>query len=122
MSDVGAGPRHAGTPLYWVLRIVETALLATSLIGIGMFAWSLVDIVRIETTTSLAGSLPSGAWPGILVFFGSMVLLQVVRVFLHRYRRADGTPRADSRSAVADVTAEALGGETRRSGDARGPE
>jgi len=93
---------------YWVLRGLESLLLLVALVGMGLFAWSIVDIVRIETSASPGVGLPSGAWPGIFIFFGSMVVLQVVRAFLHRYRREDGTPRSDARGAVAAVTAEVL--------------
>jgi len=92
---------------YWALRVAETALLATALAGIGLFAWSLVDIIRIESDPASAGSLPPGSWPGIFIFFGSMIALQVVRMFLQRYRRDDGTSRGAERAAVA-VTAEAI--------------
>jgi TRAP-type C4-dicarboxylate transport system permease small subunit len=102
----GAGP-------YWALRVTETVLLVAALVGIGLFAWSLVDIVRIETaagaatTTAATRDLPAGAWPGIFVFLGSMIALQAVRVVLHRYRRDDGSARGDERSAKA-ATADAL--------------
>jgi TRAP-type C4-dicarboxylate transport system permease small subunit len=95
---------------YWALRIAESTLLVSALAGIGLFAWSLIDIIRIETApgaTAVTRELPAGAWPGIFVFFGSMVALQFVRMFLQRYRRDDGTPRGDERSAAA-ATAEAL--------------
>ena len=95
-------PTSRSTRPYWVLRIVETALLLASLVGIGLFAWSLVDIIRIETNPAAAGSLPPVAWPGIFIFFGSMIALQVVRVFLHRYRGTDGTPRG-AESAAGEI-------------------
>jgi TRAP-type C4-dicarboxylate transport system permease small subunit len=99
------GPRVTA---YWVLRVMESALLLVALGGIGLFAWSIVDIVRIETAVSPIVDLPASAWPGIFTFFGSMVLLQVVRAVLHRYRREDGTPRDDARGAAAAATAQAL--------------
>lgn len=89
---------------YWALRIAETGLLLTALVGIGMFAWSLVDIIRIEASPAALGTSPVWAWPGIFVFFGSMIALQVVRTFLHRYRRDDGTPRGGEREAAAVTT------------------
>jgi hypothetical protein len=114
----GQSPEHAkGARPYWALRVVETLLLVAALVGIGLFAWSLVDMVRIETapgaeaTTADTRENPAGAWPGIFVFFGSMAGLQVVRVVLHRYRRDDGSPRGDERSAAA-ATADALLGAT----------
>jgi hypothetical protein len=54
--------------------------------------------------------VPPSAWPGVAVFGGSLVLLQIVRLVLHRYRRDDGTPRADARGQAASATAEALRG------------
>lgn len=105
---------HAADPKdarpYWALRVAESTLLVSALAGIGLFAWSLVDIIRIETAlgaTAATRELPAGAWPGIFIFFGSMVALQFVRMFLQRYRRDDGTPRGDERSAAA-ATAEVL--------------
>lgn len=94
---------------YWVLRAVESALLLGMLAGIALFAWSLVDIVRIETGTAGGTSVPPSAWPGVAVFGGSLVLLQVVRIVLFRYRRDDGTPRGDARDRAASATSEALG-------------
>jgi TRAP-type C4-dicarboxylate transport system permease small subunit len=96
----GAGP-------YWALRVTETALLLGALVGMGLFAWSLVDIVRIETAVPPTTDLPATLWPGIAVFLGAMLLLQFVRAVLHRYRRDDGTPRGDERATVA-ATADAL--------------
>lgn len=95
---------------FWVLRVLESTLLLAMLVGIGLFAWSLVDIVRIETGNGGGASIPPSAWPGVAVFGGSLVLLQVVRIVLHRYRRDDGTPRAGARGDVAAATAEALAG------------
>lgn len=95
---------------YWVLRFVESALLLGMLAGIGLFAWSLVDIVRIETGTAGGTTVPPSAWPGVAMFGGSLVLLQVVRIVLFRYRREDGTPRGDDRERAASATAEALSG------------
>ena len=108
-----AAQRAKGAGPYWALRVTETVLLVAALVGIGLFAWSLVDIVRIETaagaatTTAATRDIPASAWPGIFVFLVSMAALQVVRVVLHRYRRDDGTPRGDERSAAA-ATAAAL--------------
>lgn len=99
---------------YWALRVAETGLLVTALGGIALFAWSLVDIIRIETAagaTAAATEIPPSAWPGVFTFLASMVLLQVVRVVLHRYRRADGSPRGDERGAVS-ATEDALIGVT----------
>ncbi len=100
------GPRNLGA--YWFLRVLETGLLVSGLAGLGLFAWCIVDIVRIESAATPSSAMPPTAWPGVFLFFGSMVLLQVVRAFLMRYRRDDGTPRGDARSAAADVTAEVL--------------
>ena len=110
MSATG---RSTGFAPYWTLRVLESALLVAALVGIGLFAWSLVDIIRIEllpgaaSMTAAERGLPAGAWPGIFIFFGCMVALQVVRLILPRYRRDDGTPRGDE-PAVAHVTAEVL--------------
>jgi len=108
-----AGHRTKGVSPYWALRVAESALLVSALVGIGAFAWSLVDIIRIETapgaaaTTAATRELPAWAWPGIFLFLGSMVALQVVRVFLHRYRRDDGAPRGNEPETAAP-TADAL--------------
>jgi TRAP-type C4-dicarboxylate transport system permease small subunit len=96
-----------GITPYWALRILESGLLLGALVGLGLFAWSLVDIVRIETNPVLKGSIPPTAWPGVFTFFGSLVLLQVVRQLLFRYRRDDGTPRGGEVAAAA-ATAEVL--------------
>jgi hypothetical protein len=104
---------------YWVLRGAETVLLLTSLVGMGLFAWSLVDIIRIETDPSVAGSNPPLAWPGVFIFLGSMVALQLVRMLLQRYRRDDGAPRGDERAAAA-VTAELLADLTSAGDDVAG--
>lgn len=93
---------------YWTLRVMETGLLVAAAVGIGLFAYSLVDILRLETAAVRTTELPATAWPGVFVFLGSMVLLQVVRVVLHRYRRDDGTPRGDARGRAASATAEVL--------------
>ena len=93
---------------FWPLRVAESALLVSALVGVGLFAWSLVDIVRIETDPAAAGSMPPTAWPGIFLFFGSLVLLQVVRAVLMRYRRDDGSQRGGARDAAASTTAEVL--------------
>lgn len=97
-----------GNRAYWVLRVCESILLIGMLAGIGMFAWALVDIVAIETGKAGATTVPPSAWPGVAVFGGSLVLLQIVRIALHRFRREDGTPRADARGQAAAATAEAL--------------
>jgi hypothetical protein len=94
--------------VFWFLRVLESGLLLSSLAGILLFAWSAVDIVRIETAAVRTAELPWSLWPGIFVFLGSMVLLQVLRVALRRYRRDDGSPRADARGAAAAATAEVL--------------
>lgn len=111
---------------FWTFRIIETGLLVAALVGILLFAWSIVDIVRIETAApkpAVAAStvdapasaeptsgavaeavreLPVFAWPGIFLFFGSLIALQPVRGILMRYRRADGTERnTDKRGRVA---------------------
>jgi hypothetical protein len=85
--------------------VLESGLLLSALIGLGLFAWSLVDIIRIETTPAALGSIPPTAWPGVFTFFGSLLLLQFVRGFLMRYRRDDGTDRADASSAAASAAA-----------------
>ena len=114
-SDAQASSRDTG--IFWTLRVIETGLLASALVGLGLFAWCIVDIVRIETTAG-GGGMPPTAWPGIFTFFGSMVLLQVVRGFLGRYRRADGTQRGDARDVAAAATAEVLAGLTDETGPA----
>jgi TRAP-type C4-dicarboxylate transport system permease small subunit len=107
VSPASSPDAPRGTTPYWVLRILESGLLLGALAGLGLFAWSLVDIVRIETNPVLKGSIPPTAWPGVFTFFGSLLLLQVVRLFLYRYRRDDGTPRGGEVAAAA-VTAEVL--------------
>ncbi len=102
----GTGREEGATP-YLTLRILETASLVAALCGIVLFAWSLVDIIRIETSGTPTTDIPSTLWPGIFIFLGAMVLLQVVRQFLQRYRRDDGTPRGAAREAAA-VTAAVL--------------
>jgi hypothetical protein len=108
------GPRLSGPRVYKVLRVVETVLLVTSLAGIASFALSIFAILRIESApgaaaaTDLTREIPWSAWYGIFIFFGSMILLQVVRVWLHRHRREDGTARADARGQAAAATADAL--------------
>ena len=78
--------------------------------GVVLFAVSIFSIIRIETdpgasaTTELTREIPWASWYGIFIFFGSMLLLQLVRVWLHRYRGEDGTPR---RKAAADARPEA---------------
>jgi hypothetical protein len=99
-----SGPSAA----FWPLRVAESALLVSALVGVGLFAWSLVDIVRIETNPAAAGSMPPTAWPGIFLFFGSLVLLQIVRAALMRYRHDDGSQRGGARDAAASATADVL--------------
>ena len=112
MSAAPAHPTRAAGASYWVGRVVETLLLLAALVGIGMFAWSIVDIVRIESGPlggrETSSVLPPYMWPGVLIFIVAMVLLQLVRALLVRVRRDDGTPRADARGAAAAATAEAL--------------
>jgi hypothetical protein len=105
-TTTSAAPRNLG--VFWSLRVLESGLLLSALVGLGLFAWSLIDIIRIETAAAPTTELPSTAWPGIFVFFGSLVLLQVVRVVLMRYRHEDGSPRGDARDAAAAATAEVL--------------
>jgi TRAP-type C4-dicarboxylate transport system permease small subunit len=107
VSPDRASAPDAGSSAFWTLRVLESGLLLGALVGLGLFAWSLVDIVAIETTPALKGSIPPTAWPGVFTFFGSLVLLQVVRGFLHRYRRDDGSPRGGEVAAAA-ATAEIL--------------
>lgn len=108
------GPKLSGPAIFRILRIVETLLLVACLVGIVMFAVSIISIIRIESapgaaaTTELTREIPWSAWYGIFIFFGSMLLLQVLRVWLHRHRREDGSPRADARGQAADATADAL--------------
>jgi len=101
-------PKTPNNGVFWSLRVLESALLLSALAGIGLFAWCLVDIVRIETAAAPTTELPPTAWPGIFLFFGSMVVLQVVRAVLQRYRRDDGTQRGDARTQAAVATAEVL--------------
>jgi TRAP-type C4-dicarboxylate transport system permease small subunit len=108
-----------GTGPYWVLRVIESALLLVSLAGIGMFAWSIVDIIRIETAAVATKDIPPSLWPGIFVFLGAMALLQLVRIVLHRYRRDDGTPRADARGEATAATREVLAGLDAEAADVR---
>lgn len=93
---------------FWVLRVAESVLLLAGLVGIGLFAYSLIDIVRIESSAVRTTAIPPSAWPGLFLFFGSMVLLQVVRGVLQRYRRDDGSFRGDARGRAADTTADIL--------------
>ena len=124
---------QSGNPsrVFWTFRVLETVLLLGALVGMLMFAGSIVDILRIETSAATAPAaatagapaseeptpgavteagkeLPLGAWPGIFVFFGSLLALQPVRAILVRYRRDDGTQRDRSTGAAARATAEAL--------------
>jgi hypothetical protein len=119
--------------MFWTFRVFETGLLLTALVGLAMFAWSIVDIVRIESAavattapatataaqspseeptsgavTAAVQEMPPGAWPGIFLFFGSLLVLQPVRGILVRYRRDDGTQRDTATDAAAKATAEAL--------------
>lgn len=110
----GTDPSTDSRPTaYWALRVAETALLVAMLAGIALFAYSIVDIVRIETkpgATNQAGApreLPPTAYPGLALFLGGMIALQGVRVVLHRYRRSDGTARGAEADAIA-ATAAAL--------------
>jgi len=129
---VTASTKPAGdrSRVYWTFRVLETGLLLTALVGLGLFAWSIVDIVRIETTVVATAApaatatvsqeptsgavaaavqeMPVGAWPGIFLFFGSLLILQPVRAILVRYRRDDGTQRDAATDAAAKATAEAL--------------
>lgn len=95
---------------FWALRILESLLLLGMLAGIGLFAYSLVDIVRIETGNAAGTAVPPSAWPGVAVFGGSLVLLQFVRIALMRYRNADGTPRSAAVASAAAATADVLAG------------
>lgn len=117
MSDALRKPKgSAGARPYWVLRALETTLLVTSLGGVVLFAVSIFSIFRIEAdpgasaTTALTREIPWASWYGVFIFFGSMLLLQVVRVWLHRYRGEDGAPRergaADARSDAGPMYSE----------------
>lgn len=116
----------SGTPadlrIFWTLRVLESGLLLGALFGIGLFAWSLVDIVRIETAANATGQMPQTAWSGIFVFFGSLVLLQAVRAVLQRYRHDDGTPRRATSgiAPAAATTAEVLASIREETGPAAG--
>lgn len=109
-----AGPKLTGPPVFRVLRVVETVLLLACLGGIATFAVSIFSIFRIESapdaaaTTELTREIPWSAWYGIFIFLGAMLLLQLVRTWLHGHRRADGTPRADARGMAVAATAEAM--------------
>jgi hypothetical protein len=113
MSSPASRTQRPGLAAYWTLRVLETVLLLSAFAAMAMFAWSFVDIVRIERTSTAAVSAaasvnPPLLWPGIFLFVGSMVLLQVVRAVLGGSRRADGSPKADARGAAAATTAEVL--------------
>jgi hypothetical protein len=113
MSPDTTRARQRGLAAYWALRALETVLLLSSLAAIAMFAWTIVDIVRIERTSTAAVSAaasvnPPLLWPAIFLFVASMVLLQVVRAVLGGSRRADGSPKADARGAAAQTTAAVL--------------
>lgn len=116
----------SGTPadlrIFWTLRVLESGLLLSALVGIGLFAWSLVDIVRIESDAAAVGQLPQTAWPGIFLFIGSLVLLQVVRGLMQPYRREDGTPRRATSgiAPAAAATAEVLASIREETGPAAG--
>ena len=109
-----AKPAGDRSRMFWTFRVLETGLLLTALVGLAVFAWSIVDVVRIETaavaTTAPAAvqEMPPGAWPGIFLFFGSLLVLQPVRGILVRYRRDDGTQRDAATDAADKATAEAL--------------
>ena len=109
-----AKPAGDRSRMFWTFRVLETGLLLTALVGLALFAWSIVDIVRIETaavaTTAPAAvqEMPPVAWPSIFLFFGSLLVLQPVRGILVRYRRDDGTQRDAAADAAAKATAEAL--------------
>lgn len=119
--------RADGLGGYRLLRALESVALVVALVGLLLFAWCLVDIVRIETapgaeaTTVETREIPPTAWPGVFAFFGGMIGLQVVRVTLGGHRRADGSPRADARGRAADATAAALA-EAEAAADAGRPE
>lgn len=109
----GPSPEPSKVPsigVYWLLRGIESALLLAALAGIGLFAWSLVDIVRMGTGAIPGTHMPASAWQGVAVFVGALLLLQVVRVVLQSYRREDGTPLGDGRGAAAAVTSDVLAG------------
>lgn len=110
MSAASGQPsaKQPGVGPYWYLRVVETLLLLAALVGMGMFAWSLIDIIRIETAAAQTKEVPPTLWPGIFLFVGSMIVLQIVRAVLGRYRREDGSARGDVRGSVVATTAEAL--------------
>jgi len=106
-------PGHSGTPTpstgaYWGLRVLESGLLLVSLAGIGLFAWSVVDIIGIGRAATPGDHVPASLWPGVILFVGAMIALEIVRVFLHRYRRDDGSPRGDARGVAAAATADLL--------------
>jgi len=104
--------RVRGGGAYWAGRVAETFLLLAALAGIGMFAWSIIDIVRIESGPGagreVSAVLPPLAWPGVFTFIGAMVLLQLVRMLLVGVRRDDGSSRADGSGEAAASTARAL--------------
>jgi hypothetical protein len=117
VSDALRKPNNpASARPYWVLRALETTLLVTSLGGVVLFAVSIFSIFRIEAdsgasaTTALTREIPWASWYGIFIFFGSMLLLQLVRVWLHRYRGEDGAPReqasADARPDAGPLYSE----------------
>ncbi len=119
---MSAAPRQPSPSrtVYWVLRVAETVLLLGGLAGIVGFAWTIVDAFHGGMTGEFV--LPAMVWPSILVFFGSMLLLQVVRGLIAPHRRDDGTPKADARAAAARTTAEVLAeDEDDRGSDAAGP-
>jgi hypothetical protein len=109
VSEAANAPSPASPArAFWALRVLESVTLVAILIGIALFAYSLVDIVRIETTpgaTNVRGAdreIPPTAYPGFALFFGGMLVLQGVRVVLHRYRRSDGAARSDASPLYSD--------------------
>jgi hypothetical protein len=125
VSGTQRAPAASGVRAFMTLRVLETATLLAMLAGIGLFAYSLVDIVRIETqagATNIAGArreIPPTAYPGLALFFGGMLALQGVRVVLHRYRSDDGSARADARgAATASTTASPASERPGEGGDA----
>jgi hypothetical protein len=93
-------PTRKGITGYRVGRVAETLLLLAAGAGILMFAWSIVDIVRIEAAAGASNAtsevLPPLAWPGVLLFFGAIVLLQPVRALMARVRADDGSFRGSA--------------------------
>lgn len=93
-----------------ILRAAEPLLMVTGICGIGLFAWSIVDIVRIESapgaalTTAATREVPAGAWPGVFLLFGSVLALRVVRSLRGRGAgNADSAPEGALSSHVGDT-------------------